>query len=204
MELWTHITTKEKALLPTQPIAKMAADVILELFLHLTKFVLGDNEVLSIRHLRKAKPLVATVKKTHNLLRRLGLYMKIDCKRIEIEDNEFQFSLTFYEKEQEETHETAKKITVENVMDSIGEYISLNRSYAEAEFDSDYYYLEVSDFEKSTELQDFTIDLFRDKLILKCKDDLFEINLTVNDMLFNDLKDSLIKVSSKKGLLTFY
>jgi hypothetical protein len=38
--------------------AKMAADVILELFLHLTKFCTGDNEVLSIRHLRKALNVV--------------------------------------------------------------------------------------------------------------------------------------------------
>ena len=130
--------------------------------------------------------------------------MKIECKRIEIEDNEFQFSLTFYEKEQEDTFETAKKITAENVMDSLGEYISLNRSYAEDEFDSDYYYLEVSDCEKSTELKDFTIDLFRNKLMLKCKDDLFEINFTVNDLLFSDLKDSLIKANFNKGLLTLH
>ena len=34
--------------------AKMAGDVILELFLHLIKFVPGDKFVLSIRHLRKA------------------------------------------------------------------------------------------------------------------------------------------------------
>lgn len=130
--------------------------------------------------------------------------MKIDCKRIEIEVNEFQFSLTFYEKEHDDTFETAKKITAENVMDSLGEYISLNRSYAEDEFDSDYYYLEASDLEKSTELEDFTVDLFRNKLTLNCNNELFEINFAVNDLLFNDLKNSLINLSFKKGHLTIH
>jgi hypothetical protein len=130
--------------------------------------------------------------------------MKIDCKRINIEDNEFLVSLSFYEKEEEDTYESAKDITAENVMDFLGVFISINRSYAEDEFDSDYYYLEVSEFEKSTELEDFTIDLFRNKLSLNCNNELFEINFTVNDLLFNDLKNSLIKVCFKKGNLTIY
>ena len=130
--------------------------------------------------------------------------MKIDSKRINIQDNEFLVSLTFYEKEEEETNESAKNITTENVMDSLGEFISISRSYAEDKFDSDYYYLEVSDLEKSTELKEFTVDLFRNKLTLNCNNELFEINFAVNDLLFNDLKNSLINLSFKKGHLTIH
>jgi hypothetical protein len=43
--------------------AKMAGDVVLENFLHLTKFVPGDNEVLSIRHLRKAPNVMVHFKR---------------------------------------------------------------------------------------------------------------------------------------------
>jgi len=61
--------------------------------------------------------------------------MKIDCKIVSIEDEELGCSVTFYEKLQDDTFEFEKKISVDKIMDSIGTYLSLNRTYPEDEFE---------------------------------------------------------------------
>ena len=130
--------------------------------------------------------------------------MKIDCKIISIVEGELGCSVTFYEKLEDDTFEFEKKISVDKIMDSIGTYLSLNRTYPEDEFEKDYYYIEVSDFDKSGDLKNFTADLYRNKFLMDFNNNLFEINFDTDNSTFNDLKNMLLKITNERGRLTIH
>ena len=130
--------------------------------------------------------------------------MKIDSKEISIDDSEMGCSVTFYEKIQDDSFDYTKKFTIDQVMESIGSYISLNRTYPEDDFESDYYYIELSDLDKSDELTNFTADLYRTRFLIELNNELNEINFEIKDYKFNELKNILKKIFNNRGQFTVH
>ena len=125
--------------------------------------------------------------------------MKFDCKEISISDETFGCTLTL----SEEKGNSAKQMemSIEQIMNSSGQYLLLQRTYPEDDFENDYYYFETSDFDKSGELKDFKIELSRNKFLMRKENDLFEINIQPNDEEYNNLKKTLAKLIKDKGQL---
>lgn len=125
--------------------------------------------------------------------------MKFVCKEISINDDEFSCTVTLSEYEENNNFEF--NMTVDEIMDPIGQYILLERSYGEDEFDEDYYYFESSDFEKSGDLDDFEIILTENQFVLIKGIEKYEIQIHPSNQIFDDLKNALLKITKYIGIL---
>lgn len=125
--------------------------------------------------------------------------MKFVCKEISISDEEFGCTVTLSENKDDNEFENQK--TVDEIMDSIGQYLMLQRTYGEDEFEEDYYYFESSDFDKSGELDEFEITLTENKFILTIKNDKYEIQIHPNDQEWTELKTAIKRIAEHKGQL---
>src|SRR5688500_7048014 len=101
--------------------------------------------------------------------------MKFNCKEISISDEEFGCTVTLSEKEDEGIAQM--NMTMEELMNSTGQYLLLQRTYPEDEFESDYYYIETGNPYKSGELKDFSIDLYRKQFLMTYDNEVFEISV---------------------------
>ena len=128
--------------------------------------------------------------------------MKFDCKEISISDEEFGCTLTLSEKEDDGVSEI--EMAIDEIMYSTGQYFLLQRTYPEDEFESDYYYIETSNPDKSGELKDFSINLCRTQFLMTYDNEVFEISINTNDQEFESLKKILKKLTNKKGQLTVH
>lgn len=125
--------------------------------------------------------------------------MKINCKEITIEDGEIGCSVSFYEKIQGDSFDYSKEFTITEVMESMGPYISLHRTYAEDDFESDYQYIECSEFEQSDELAGFKADLFSNRFLIELNNEVHEINFDITAEKYAELKNGLMKTLYYKG-----
>ena len=125
--------------------------------------------------------------------------MDFVCKEISISDEEYGCTLTFSEKEEDNDFENQK--TVDEIMDSVGQYVMLQRTYGEDEFEDDYYYFETSNFEKSGELDDFEIILTETKFVLTTENEKYEVQIHPDRQIFDNLKSVLSKITESKGKL---
>jgi hypothetical protein len=123
--------------------------------------------------------------------------MKFNCKEISISYEEFGCTLTLSEKEDEGIAQM--NMTIEELMNSSGQYLLLQRTYPEDEFESDYYYIETSKSDKSGELKDFSIDLYRTQFLMTYDNELFEISINPHNHEFENLKKILEKLTNNKG-----
>jgi hypothetical protein len=124
---------------------------------------------------------------------------KFECKELSISDLEFGCEITFSEKP--DTYEPSNELTVDEILASSGQYIMLQRTYAEDEFEDDYYYFESSDFDKSCELEDFKIELTHAKFVITIDNEIFETKINVEELEFENLKIVLSKIINGKGNL---
>ena len=127
--------------------------------------------------------------------------MKFICKEIEIENQEFGCTITFSENVDNGICE--EKLTFDEIIDSIGTYIILQRTQVEDEFEEDYCYFESSDPEKSGELEQFEIILSRNQFVLNFEKEVYEIQLKLDNKKFEKLKENLKIISYEKGQLIF-
>ena len=119
------------------------------------------------------------------------------CKEITTIDNEFVSRIIFSDKKDEGYIEGQ---TYEEIVDSLGEYVMLQRSYGEDEFDQDYSSVEFSDFEKSGTLEDFSIAISRKQFRMEYKGDVIDIGLALDDeATFLIIKEVLKKIINGKG-----
>ncbi|WP_396179768.1 hypothetical protein [Flavobacterium sp.] len=125
--------------------------------------------------------------------------MNFVCKEMSISDEEFGCTVTFSEKEEDNDFEIQK--TVDEIMNSLGQYVMLQRTYAENEFDDDYYYFETNQLDKSDELDDFEINLTEKNFILTIENHKYEIQIEPNEQEWNELKEALKKLTEHKGRL---
>jgi hypothetical protein len=123
--------------------------------------------------------------------------MKFDCKEISINDEEYGCTLTL--SENEEIEDPSIKETIDDLVSSHGRYILLQRTYAEDDLDSDYFYIENSDFDKSGEFKNFSIELWRTRFVLTYDHEVVEVNIDPNEHEFKSLKNILMKIAYKNG-----
>lgn len=122
---------------------------------------------------------------------------KFECKELSISDLEFGCEITF--SENPDTNESSEELTVDEILASTKQYIMLQRTYAEDEFDDDDYYFESSDFVKSCELEDFKIELSRERFAININNEMFEAKINVDKIEFEQLKLVLTKIINGKG-----
>jgi hypothetical protein len=123
--------------------------------------------------------------------------MKFNCKEISISDEEFGCTLTLSENKDDGISEL--EMTTEEIFNSIGRYVMLQRTYPEDRFEEDYYYFESSDFDKSGELNDFEINLSRKVFQMTLGNEIIEIQIGVDDSVYENLKQIIKKISNGKG-----
>ncbi len=128
--------------------------------------------------------------------------MKLDCKDILISDEAFGCTITFYH--QKERIKWENNMSIEEFTRSISQYILLQRSYGDDEFEEDYYYFETIDFNNAWELNDLTIAVYRKKILINYNGERFEITIHVNNQKFEDLKLTLKKIVNREGELKIY
>lgn len=127
--------------------------------------------------------------------------MKFSCKEISINDEDLGCTISF--SENIDNDEFEKERSIDEIMASIGQYITLQRTYPEDDFQKDSYSFESSDFDKSGELVDFQIDLYRAQFVMTFNKELYEIQINVDDQKFENLKVALTKIANGKGQLNF-
>ncbi len=127
--------------------------------------------------------------------------MKFDCKKISISDEGFGCTLTLSD---EEDNRDFENMTTEELMNSSEQYILLQRTYQENEFEKDNYYIETSVPNKIGRLEEFSIDLFRTQFVMTWDNEIFKIDINVDDKIFENLKRILIKITNKKGQVIFH
>ena len=128
--------------------------------------------------------------------------MKFTCKDLSIEDEEFGCTVSLSENTDNNDYE--KERSIDQILASIGHYITLVRTYPEDEFEKDYYYFKSSEFDKSGELREFTIDLNRSQFVMAFGNELYEIEINVDDPTFEKLKAVLTKLTNGNGQLNFH
>ena len=127
--------------------------------------------------------------------------MKLDCKEISISDDEFGCTIEF---KQEKEDEFNIEKSVKEIMNSLQPYIILQRTYGEDDFEEDFYYFETIDFDKAGELKDFTIEIYRTRILINYNNEIFEINININNIEFENLKIALKKIANKEGQMKIY
>ena len=127
--------------------------------------------------------------------------MKFTCKKISISDERFGCTLTLSD---EEDNIDVENMTTEELMNSSEQYILLQRTYQENEFEKDNYYIESSVPNKIGRLEEFSIDLFRTQFVMTWDNEIFKIDINVDDKIFENLKRILIKITNKKGQVIFH
>jgi|SRR5690554_986994 hypothetical protein len=125
--------------------------------------------------------------------------MKINCIEISISDEELGCQVTFSEKK--DLGEESANMTVQEIIDSIGRYLLIQRSYPEFEDESDYIYFETHDEEFSGELSDYEMVLSRERFELKTIDGIIEVLINPTDKEYSELKKILPILTNKTGKL---
>ncbi|MGM0408911.1 MAG: hypothetical protein ACQERU_13090 [Bacteroidota bacterium] len=125
--------------------------------------------------------------------------MKINCIEISISDEELGCQVTFSEKK--DLGEESSNMTVQEIIDSIGRYLLIQRSYPEFEDESDYIYFETHDEEFSGELSDYEMVLSREQFELKLIDGKIEVLINPTDKEYSELKKILPILTNKTGKL---
>jgi len=123
--------------------------------------------------------------------------MKINCIEISISDEELGCQVTFSEKK--DLGEESANMTVQEIIDSIGRYLLIQRSYPEFEDESDYIYFETHDEEFSGELSDYEMVLSREQFELKLIDGKIEVLINPTDKEYSELKKILPILTNKTG-----
>ena len=128
--------------------------------------------------------------------------MKFDCKEISISDEELGCTLTLSENKDNGISEMEMK--TDEILNSIGQYVTLQRTYPEDDFEQDYYSIATSDPEKSGKLIDFSINLFRTKFEMTLHKEIIEIQISVDDHKYENLKQIIKKITNQKGQVNFH
>ena len=127
--------------------------------------------------------------------------MNFVCKEISINDEEFGCTVTLSEKE---CSGFDYEDTVADIMNATDQYLLLQKTYGEDEFEEDYYYIESRDGKNTGELEDFEIFLTETEFIMTCDNKKYVIQINPNRKIFEELKTVLLKITEHKGKLKIH
>ncbi len=125
--------------------------------------------------------------------------MKINCIEISISDEELGCEVTFSEKK--DLVEESESMSVQEIINSIGEYLLIQRSYADFEDEGDYIYFETHDEEYAGELSDYEMVLSKERFELKLLNGEIEVLINPTDKEYSELKKILPILTNKSGKL---
>jgi len=125
--------------------------------------------------------------------------MKLNCIEISINDDDLGCQVTF--SENKSLGEESANMTTSEIIESIGRYLLLQRSYPEDEFDSNNYYFETHNENLCGDLIDFQMKLSRTFFELEIQSEIIEVSINPTEKEFNDLKKILSLLTNKNGIL---
>lgn len=125
--------------------------------------------------------------------------MKINCIEISISDEELGCEVTFSEKK--DLGEETENMSVQEIIDSTGEYLLIQRSYADFEDEGDYIYFETHNKEYAGELSDYEMVLSKERFELKLLNGEIEVLINPTDKEYSELKKILPILTNKTGKL---
>jgi hypothetical protein len=125
--------------------------------------------------------------------------MKLDCKEISINDDDLGCQITF--SENEDLGSKTENMSFKEIIESIGRYLLLQRSYPEDDFGNGNYYFETHDENLHGELEDFEMLLSRSCFELKFSEDKIEVSINPTEKEFAELKRVLPILIFGKGKL---
>lgn len=126
--------------------------------------------------------------------------MKLNCKEISINYGELGCEVTF--SENEDLGSRIENMSLKEIIDSIGRYLLLQRTYPEDDLSRDFYYFETHDENLGGDLEDFEIVLSRNCFELIFDSEIIEISINPTDKEFADLTHILPILLNKQGNLT--
>jgi len=124
--------------------------------------------------------------------------MKFVSNDISISDSEYGCQICF----SDEVDNGNK--SQNNNSDSLGNYILLQRTYPEDDFDKDYSYIEFSDFGKSGALKNYKMNLYRNRLLIYYKNENIEILFDVKDSKYQKIKKVMQNITTQNGELIIH
>ncbi len=125
--------------------------------------------------------------------------MKINCIEISISDEELGCQVTFSEKK--DLGEDSANMSVQEIIDSIGKYLLIQRSYPDFEDESDYIYFETHNEEYAGELVDYEMILSKERFELKLINGEIEVLINPTEKEYTGLKKILPILTNKTGKL---
>ena len=125
--------------------------------------------------------------------------MKINCIEISISDEGLGCQVTFSEKKS--LGEEAAEMSVQEIIDSTGKYLLIQRSYPDFEDESDYIYFETHNEEFAGALRDYEIVLTKERFELKLLNGEIEVLINPTDKEYTELKKILPILTNKTGKL---
>ena len=125
--------------------------------------------------------------------------MKLNCIEISINDDDLGCQVTFSENKR--LGEKTANMSVSEIIESIGRYLLLQRSYPEDEFDSNNYYFETHNENLCGDLTDYQMILSRTFFELEIQSEKIEVSINPTEKEFNELKKVLSLLTNKNGNL---
>jgi hypothetical protein len=125
--------------------------------------------------------------------------MKINCIEISISVEELGCQVTF--SENKSLGEETAHMSVREIIDSIGGYLLIQRSYPDYEDESDYIYFETHNKEYAGELNDYEMVLTKERFELKLRNEKIKVLINPTDDEYSELKKILPILTNKTGKL---
>ncbi len=125
--------------------------------------------------------------------------MKLNCKEISISDEDLGCQITFSEKE--DLGSETEHMSFKEIIESIGRYLLIQRSYPENDIGNGNYYFETHDENLCGDLEDFEMFLSRSCFELRFSEENIEISIHPTDKEFAELKRVLPILIFGKGKL---
>jgi len=126
--------------------------------------------------------------------------MKINCIEISINDEELGCQVTFSEKK--DLGEETANMSIQEIIESIGKYLLLQRLYPEDDFASGNYYFETHDENLCGDLVDYEMMLSKTRFELKILNETIEVAINPTEKEYTQLKKILPILTDKEGELT--
>ena len=123
--------------------------------------------------------------------------MKINCSEISINDEELGCQVTF--SQNKSLGEEVAHMSVQEIIDSTGEYLLIQRSYPDYEDESDYIYFETHNEEYAGELKDYEMVLTKERFELRLRNGKIEVLINPTDKEYSELKKILPILTNKTG-----
>jgi len=125
--------------------------------------------------------------------------MIINCIEISISDEELGCQVSFSNKKS--LGEELSHMTVQEIIDSTGEYLLIQRLYPDFEDENDYIYFETHNEDYAGELSDYEMVLTKERFRLKLQNGEIEVLIKPTDKEYSELNKVLSILTNKTGKL---